>query len=88
MDMEMANEVAETVMGRLDRGESLHTSLMVTLLNFGDELRGVHCISGDWSGTKAEVNVASSGLPICPQDGRPLLEDAHGWRLGLIEEDA
>ena len=84
---EMAEEIVETIEFRQSHfsGETLRTSTMVVLLNYGDRLTEVECISGDWNGTKADVNVSPRGLPICPLDGRPLLEVKH-WRLGLMEE--
>lgn len=84
---EMANTIYSTVELRQARfDETLHTSLMVVLLNYGDELTGVSCIGGDWEGTKAEAVKAPSGLPCCPVDGRPLLESAKRWRLGLMPD--
>ena len=86
---EMANTIFETIEFRQARfEETLHTSIMVVLLNYGDDLTGVSCIGGDWEGVKAEAVKAPSGLPCCPIDGRPLLEGHERWRLGLMPDDA
>lgn len=88
IDLAMAEDLSRIVRLRQNkfRDESLHQSVMVALLNYGDQRRIAHCISGDWSGPKSELAVHDSGLPLCPQCRKPCTEEALGWRLALVNE--
>jgi hypothetical protein len=90
LSMDLADEIAQGIAYRQERfaDETLHTSCMVVLLNFGDRWTPVRCVAGEWSGTKRDLTSASPvGVPLCP-NGHVLIESADGRRqLGLIDDD-
>lgn len=66
--------------------ETLHTSVMVALLNAGDEFTSVSCVAGEWSGVKGDLS-PSDGVPRCP-NGHVLMEASTGRkRLGYVDVD-
>ncbi len=86
LTVHQANEIAQKVIARqAAHDEDLHTSVMVALLNYGDHLTPVHCIAGEWSGTKGDL-VPSSGVPVCPS-GHVLVQVMQRYRLGVVEVD-
>ena len=86
MNVGMAVEISDSIEMRQDRfDEPLATSIKVVLFNYGDKRRIAYCIFGDWSGPKSDMNIAPSGLPICPKCGRSATEDENGWGLALVE---
>ena len=88
MTLEMADEISDIIEFRQAQfdGESLDVSIKVVLFNYGDNRRIAHCIGGDWSGPKSEMNQSPTGLPACPVCGRVATEDATAWRLALVRE--
>ena len=90
MTLEMVDEISALIHYRQQHfgGEDLDTTVKVVLLNYGERRRVAHCISGDWSGPKADMNQTPSGLPICPKCGQVATEDEKGWRLALVKETA
>lgn len=87
LTVDMADEISDLIERRQEKfDEPLDVSIKVVILNYGDRRRIAHCIRGDWSGPKSELIAAPSGLPLCPQCGKPCTEEALGWRLGLIRE--
>ncbi len=85
MDMKMAVEISDVIELRQERfNEPLDVSIKVVMFNYGDGRRIAHCISGDWSGPKTEMDQAPNGLPICPECGKVATEDAEGWKLALV----
>lgn len=85
MDRPMADDISALIRHRQERfDEDLDTSIKVVLFNYGDGLRIAHCIRGDWSGTKNELDQTESGLPVCPRCGSGCTEDADQPQLALI----
>lgn len=64
--------------------ETEEMSMMVVLMNYGDQFTHIHCIHGEWSGTKGMLQ-PSSGIPVCP-NGHVLLESGNRVRLGFVPE--
>jgi len=62
--------------------ESLHTSVMMAVLNYGDKFVGVRCIRGEWSGVKGDLT-PRDGVPLCP-NGHVMIEISAGLRLALV----
>ena len=90
MNMEMADEIAEKIGYRQATfdNEPLDTSIKVVMFGYGDSRRIAHCILGDWSGPKSDMNQSESGRPICPKCGRVATEDENGWGLALVHDEA
>ena len=87
LDVETAQRLARTYFDRRAKWndeEDEMTSFMVAVLNFGDHLTAVHCLSGEWSGTKADLT-PRQGIPRCP-NGHALLESGTQHRLALVEQ--
>ena len=82
--IEQAGKIAETVLFRQEKfDETLEMSMMVVLLNYGNEFVKVVCTQGEWEGIKADLE-PGPGIPACP-NGHPLFETSGGKRLGLVE---
>jgi len=58
-------------------------SLMVVLVNYGDQHTRVECVGREWSGTKGDLP-PRDGVPLCP-NGHPMFEVGPFYRLGLVE---
>ncbi len=87
MNMEMAVEISDAIEFRQDRyDEPLDMSIKVVLFNYGDARRIAHCISGDWSGPKSDMDQTPSGIPACPKCGNVATEEEHGWALDLVSD--
>lgn len=86
LNLDQAKEIADVYFVRREafHQETPLTSLLVVLLNYGDHLTQVHCISGEWTGKKGELQ-PRDGIPLCP-NGHPLIESHKQLRLGLVEE--
>ncbi len=85
---EQANHLAELIVYRQETfpGETLHWSVMVALLNAGDEFTSVSCVAGEWTGTKGDLP-PGAGLPRCP-NGHVLTESSIGRKqLGYVDAD-
>lgn len=83
-----AQDIANAVNARQHSylNETLPTSIVVVLLNYGDRFTPVRCIRGEWSGIKDDLP-RSEAVPVCP-NGHVLLESNTGRKtLGLIDDE-
>lgn len=86
IDPEDVKRITEAIEFRqVNFGEDSLTSVAVVLLNYGERYVRVHCLPGEWSGTKGDLQ-PRRGIPLCP-NGHPLLELGDAPRLALIAED-
>lgn len=87
LSVDQANKIAISIGYRQEHfGESLHDSIMVVLLNCGDQFTRATCIKGEWSGTKADLQ-GGTNIPKCP-NGHVLIEDNDGRKqLGWVDEE-
>lgn len=85
ISMKQAHQIADAISIRQEKfKEDLHSSLMVVLLNCGDQFTRVTCLHGEWSGIKADLP-ATSYIPTCP-NGHVLLEAKEGRKqLGWVD---
>jgi hypothetical protein len=86
LTVEQATDLVDRYIRRRDRfpEEEEREAFLVVLLNYGDHLTRVHCINGEWQGTKDEIP-PKDGLPLCP-NGHPMLETGPIFRLSLLAE--
>lgn len=86
LTLAQADGIALAIVQRQERfaGEELHTSVMVVLLNYGEDQVPVACIGGEWSGVKADLQPGPS-IPHCP-NGHVLTETStRPQTLGVVE---
>lgn len=86
LTVDQANDLADRYFRRraLFAEEDQRQSFLMVALNYGDHLTRVHCINGEWQGTKDEIP-PKAGLPLCP-NGHPMLETGPIFRLSLLAE--
>ena len=68
---------------RFGATEDETSSFLVVLLNAGWERDAVHCLGGEWAGTKGDICTAGQ-IPHCP-NGHVLMESILRVRLGFVE---
>ena len=88
ISVETAHEIASSIHFRQGNylDEDLITSVVVVLLNYGEQYREVRCTNGEWSATKQEIPSSYRGIPTCP-DGHPLFEEPNRIALGWVGEE-
>lgn len=81
-----AEQIAESIVFRQDKfkDEELMMSVMVVLFNCGDRFTDVHCVAGEWSGKKGDLE-STGGIPKCP-NGHVLLESFVRQTLGWVPD--
>ncbi|MET0786949.1 MAG: hypothetical protein ABWY25_09600 [Paenisporosarcina sp.] len=63
--------------------ESLETSIMMVLMNYGNRFAPAICVNGEWTGHKLDL-ISGPGIPKCP-NGHVLFEQ-EGMILGWLRE--
>ena len=84
LTLQQAERIAAAIVWRQDNWESEHIrqSIIVVLLNHGNQFTKVECTHGEWSGVKSDLE--DTGVPRCPS-GHPLYELDGGKRLALVD---
>jgi len=87
LSIDEAQRIATAYFDRRNRwpGEDERMSLMVVLMNYGDQHTRVECVGREWSGTKGDLP-PRDGVPLCP-NGHPMFEVGPFYRLGLVEAE-
>lgn len=87
LSIEQGNEICDMYFKRREiyrDTEDDKTSLLVVLFNYGDHLKFVMCINGEWKGLKKDIEFRN-GIPLCPNN-HPLMEYGPDKRLALAPE--
>lgn len=85
LTLEQAQDLAGQFLTRLEKwpNEEIYTSFLVVILNYGDHLTAISCVSCKWNGTKSDLQ-PNDRIPTCP-NGHPLTESNRQVRLGLVD---
>lgn len=80
------DHIAESIQYRQTRwpSETFVMSVGVVLMNYGSKHVRVHCINGEWSGTKGDLP-PGTGIPTCP-NGHVMVETTEAPRLALVAQ--
>lgn len=85
LDVNDIGEISESVKFRQEKfAENLTMSIGIVLMNYGDHLIKVRCVSGEWEGNKSDL-LSRDGIPLCP-NGHPLVEISKAPFIALIDD--
>lgn len=90
LNVDEVHALAEKIVDRRSKlsDEDLMTSIMVVLVNAGDQFTPVRSIDDQWSGIKADLQVTDRGVPASPH-GVPCTEAVSGrWTLGWVADES